>query len=295
MPDGGHQWPVARPHAHVADHRGGEAGDDHGDHARRPEKELRRQEGGIGERHGQAGLGELRALEPGIEQREQIGEDEAGNGAERKGVEKGQDRSADGDRHVGCQAADQDGKQGNRGGVVQKAFTFQDHQKTFRRAELLEDGDDGRRIGGGNGGAEQQAGDQGQIRNGEQRAAHQDRRRDHGDDRHQHHHRQVFQKPSDVDRKRHFEQQGRQKDVKQALAVDREIVEEPGVVGVESEARKGDAREMGETADRETGDRDHGGQRQAEPFRGRDQQPHQHEPGDQRQKTRCHDVHGHCC
>ena len=83
---------------------------------------------------------------------------------------------------------------------IQEAFAFEDRQQAFRRAEFLEDGDDGGRVGGGNGRAEEEAGDQRQIGHGEKRSAHQQGRRDYRDHGHEHHHGDIFQQPAHIDR-----------------------------------------------------------------------------------------------
>ena len=164
------------------------------------------------------------------------------------------------------------------GGVVEQALALDQDRQPARRAEVAEDADHGDRIGGGDDGAQQQAGDQADLREGRQGEADHQRADDDGDHGQEQDRRDVVHQTADVDHQRGLEQQGRQEDVEQGLRRDLEAAQGNDEIAEQAGHRQVLAEEHHDPK-RAAGQRQHHRERQIEPIGYRRQQ------ADQRQQA----------
>ena len=123
------------------------------------------------------------------------------------------------------QDADEEAEGGDGDGVVQQRFALGQDRQPLGRADVAEDADDRRRIGGRHDGAQQQADDDVDAGREMDDARHAGDADQHGDDRQQQHGVDLVHQAPDVDRQAGREQQRRQEQRQEHVGADLELVE----------------------------------------------------------------------
>ena len=148
-------------------------------------------------------------------------------------------------QHCDSQRVDGDGR-----GVVEQALSLHQGRQTTRRPYVVEDRDDCDRIGGRDDRAQNDAGKNPDRRNGPQGEPDDKGADDHPDDGEQENRPDLVAQLTHVDIERSLEQQRRQKDIKERLGAEPEIVEPAYDIADDIPGMR-DKGEVGDTADRD--------------------------------------------
>ena len=124
--------------------------------------------------------------------------------------------------------AEQDGEQHDRRRIVEKRLAFGQADQARRRADIAKDGDHRGGIGGGDDGAQQQAGDERHARERPQGEADHRRRHQGGDDGEQQDGRCILDHAPHVGGEAGLEHQERQEHVDVGRRADRQVDEDVG-------------------------------------------------------------------
>ncbi len=214
-------FPVRRRHPNAPGGAEDQGGRHHRDHAGDVQILLRGDEGEIGKRDGERHLrATLRPqgfqdphAEPGHHEaeaepaRELLDEDD--HGAHDRGV------------LTPAEQSDQEPEQCDRRRVVEKALAFHQGGQALGRSQIAEDADHRRRVGRGDDGADEEAGDRRHARRGGQRPADDDGGHQHGDDRQKEDRPEIVEEAPQVGGERRFEEKRGKEQREQRLRAQR--------------------------------------------------------------------------
>ena len=188
-------------------------------------------EDAVRQRQRQRGLGQAVVPHPGNQPEQRP----AGQQPEQAAADERQEELAQPRTNIGLTPAhdhaEQDGKQHDRRRIVEQSLAFGQADQTRRRPDIAKDGDHRGGVGGGNDGAEQQAGDERDTGEGPQGKADHCRRDQSGDDGEQQDGRCILHHAPHVGGEAGLEHQERQEDVDVGGRADRQVDENVGEVG----------------------------------------------------------------
>ena len=263
VPDMHQGLPGLRVDPRPALDREGQTGSDHGEYAGDAQVMLGDQIAEVGQADRERDLGHRRVAQT-VEQAADQPAEQAAEGDPAEEVDQeGQAAGPETEVATADQQIEQQGEDGDRRRVVEQAFPRDQGGQTARRAEVAEDAEDRRGVGGRNDGTEQQAGDQAELGDGVERQPDHRGRHHDGDHGQQQDRCEFVEQQAHVDRQGRGEEQRRQEQEQQGVGREPEHGEAAREV-----ANHAEAGELAEQADREaehhTEGREQGGAGQGE-------------------------------